>query len=73
MDYQLLAAVLALAIAGYTAHLQREQIKIMRAGQESLPGSASPYPVVEDATRYSGFRVSTSHMGSLGLGHVDRS
>ena len=44
MDYQLFIAVLAVAIAGYTAHLQREQIKIMKAGQESLPGLPRPAP-----------------------------
>lgn len=38
MDYQLLVAVLALGIAGYTALLQHRQVKLMEAGQEDLPG-----------------------------------
>jgi hypothetical protein len=42
MDLQLLIAVLALAIAAYTAHLQRHQVKLMTAGQEDLPGLPRP-------------------------------
>jgi hypothetical protein len=44
MDYQLLVAVLALGIAGYTAHLQHQQVKLMQAGQEDLPGLPGPPP-----------------------------
>jgi hypothetical protein len=38
MDLQLLIPILALAVAGYSAHLQRQQVNLMTAGQNVLPG-----------------------------------
>jgi hypothetical protein len=44
MDLQLLIPLLALGIAGYSAYLQHQQVKLMTAGQESLPGIPVPAP-----------------------------
>lgn len=41
---QLIIPILGLGIAGYTAYLQRKQVKLMTAGQETLPGLPTPPP-----------------------------
>jgi hypothetical protein len=44
MDYQLLIPLLAFAVAGYSAYLQRQQVRIMSGEQDSLPVVGGPVP-----------------------------